>query len=70
MHDKAMFVRQGCFVYSVTWRNCYITAPQVAKNEFAFSFRPMRKEKQVGGNMQMFHVDVNIGIGFKNDSFQ
>ncbi len=40
----------------------------VAKNEFAFSFRPMRKDQQVGGNMLIFHVDVNmkrLGIRFK-----
>ncbi len=30
----------------------------------------MRKDQQVGGNMLMFDIDVNIGIGFKNDSFQ
>ncbi len=44
----------------------------VAKNEFAFSFRPTRKDQQVG-NMLMFHVDVNmkrLGIRIKNDSFQ
>ncbi len=33
----------------------------------------MRKDQQVGGNMLMFHVNVNmkrLGIRFKNDSFQ
>ncbi len=45
----------------------------VAKNEFAFSFRPTRKDQQETSNMLMFHVDVNmkrLGIRFKNDSFQ
>ncbi len=42
----------------------------VAKNEFAFSFRPMRKHQQVGGNMLMFDVNMKrLGIRFKNDSF-
>ncbi len=31
----------------------------VAKNEFAFSFRPTWKDQQVGGNMLMFHADIN-----------
>ncbi len=73
---KAVFVRQCCFVYSVTGETAVFNAPTahlVAKNEFVFSFRPMRKYQQVGGNMLMIHVDVNmkrLGIGFKNDSFQ
>ncbi len=34
---------------------------------------PGLRTQQVGGNMLMFHVDVNmkwLGIHFKNDSFQ
>ncbi len=52
----------------------------VAKNEFAFSFRPTRKScfsrsarNKWAGNMLMFHVDINmkrLGIRFKNNSFQ
>ncbi len=33
----------------------------------------MQKDQQVGGNMLMFHFDVNmkrLGIRFKNDLFQ
>ncbi len=37
----------------------------MAKNEFAFSFRPTRKDQQVGGNMLMFDVHVNMkSLGF------
>ncbi len=72
MPDKAAFVRAVLFVYSVTGETV-ILSHLVTKNEFAFSFRPRRKDQQVGGNMLMFHVDVNmkrLGIRFKNDSFQ
>ncbi len=53
----------------------------VANNTFAFSLRPMWKSSfprsalhnKWAGNMQLFHVDVNMkqfGIHFKNDSFK
>ncbi len=32
----------------------------VAKNEFAFSFRPTEKTNKWAGNMLMFHVDVRL----------
>ncbi len=60
---------QCYFVYSVTVE----TAPKahlVAKNEFAFSFRPMRKDQQVGGEYANDSCWCQTGIGFKNDSFQ
>ncbi len=41
----------------------------VAKNEFAFSFRPTRKDQQVGGNMLMIHVDVKQGFVLKTTHF-
>ncbi len=44
----------------------------VAKNEFAFSFRPTRKDQQVGGNMLMFDVHVNmksLGVVLKMTRF-
>ncbi len=41
----------------------------VAKNEFAFSFRPMRKDQQVGGNMLMFDDDVKQGLVLKTTRF-
>ncbi len=76
MPDKAAFVRAVLFVYSVTGETAILPLQKrhlVTKNELAFSFRPRRKDQQVGGNMLMFHVDVNmkrLGIRFKNDSFQ
>ncbi len=36
-------------------------------------WKRLQKRQQVGGNMLMFDIDVNLkrlGIGFKNDSFQ
>ncbi len=45
----------------------------VAKNEFAFSFRPRQKTNKLAGNMLIFHVDVTmkrLGIHLKKDSFQ
>ncbi len=85
MPDKAAFVsvvllcvqplpRKQLFLMLQKWL-------LVAKNEFAFSFKPTRKSSfprsarttSGGGNMLMFHVDVNmkrLGIRFKNDSFQ
>ncbi len=72
MPDKAVFVRAVLFVYCVTGETAVLPC-LVTKNELAFSFRPRRKDQQVGGNMLMFHVDVNmerLGIRFKNDSFQ
>ncbi len=44
----------------------------VAKNEFAFSFRPTEKTNKWAANMLMFHVDFNIkqlGIRLKTTSF-
>ncbi len=64
------------FVYSVTGETAILKLQKrhlVAKNEFAFSFRPKRKDQQVAGNMLIFHVDVKmkrLGIRFKNDWFQ
>ncbi len=75
MPDKAAFVRFVLLCVQRYHGNSYFTLqkqPLVAKNEFAFSFRPTRKDQQVGSNMLMFHVDVNmkrLGIHFKNDSF-
>ncbi len=40
---------QCCFVYSVTRETALQNRHLVAKNEFAFSFRPKRKDQQVGG---------------------
>ncbi len=71
MPDKAAFVRAVLLVYSVTEETSIITLQKrhlVAKNEFAFSFRPMRKTNKWADNMLMFHVDVNmkrLGISFK-----
>ncbi len=42
----------------------------VAKNEFAFSFRPTRKDQQVGGEYANDSCWCQTGIGFKNDLFQ
>ncbi len=48
---------QCCFVYTVTGEAASVM------NEFAFSFRPTRKDQQVGGgDMLMFHVDVNMKL--------
>ncbi len=76
MPDKAAFVSAELLCVQ-RYRETAILPLQkrhlVAKNEFAFSFRPTRKDQQVGGNMLMFHVDFNMkqfGICFKNDSFQ
>ncbi len=41
----------------------------MAKNEFAFSFRPMRKDQQVGGNMLMIHDDIKQGLVLKTTRF-
>ncbi len=68
--SDAVFVRQCCFVYSVTGETAIFNPPKVhlvAKNEFAFSFRPTRKSSFQAGNMLKFHVDVNLLTRF-NDS--
>ncbi len=55
---------QCCFVNSVTGETLQ-KRHLVAKNQLAFSFRPMRKDQQVGSNMLMFHVEVNMKcLGF------
>ncbi len=59
MPDKAVFVMLCVQCYR---GNRYFNSPKghlLAKNEFAFSFRPTRKDQQVGSNMLMFHVDLN-----------
>ncbi len=64
---------QCCFVYSVTAETAIFKLQKrhlVAKNELAFSFRPMRKEQQVGGEYANDSCWRQTGIGFKNDSFQ
>ncbi len=61
-------------MYSVTGKLLFYAPKRhlVAKNEFTFSFRPTRKDQQVGGNMLMFHVDFNMkqfGICLKTTHF-
>ncbi len=55
---------QYCIVYSVTGGKPQFLPLRkqhlVAKNEFAFSFRPMKKTLKWVGNMLMFHVDVSM----------
>ncbi len=72
MPDKAAFVSAVLFVYSVTGENDVSLLQKrhlVGKNSFAFSFRPMLKDKQVGGNMLMFHVDVKQRLVLKTTRF-
>ncbi len=66
MPDKAVFV-SAVLLCVQRYRGTAILTLQkqhlVAKNEFAFSFRPMRKDQQVGGNMLMFHVEEVVLLG-------
>ncbi len=74
MPDKAVFVSTVLLCVQRYRGTAILTLQKqhlVAKNEFAFSFRPMRKDQQVGGNMLMFHVDMKrLGIRFRNNFFQ
>ncbi len=76
MPDKAAFVSAVLLCVQRYRGNLFLPLQKwhlVAKNEFAFSFRPTEKTNKWAGNILMFHVDVNmkrLGIHFKNDSFQ
>ncbi len=60
MPDKAVFVSAVLLcVQPLLEKHIFLLLQKlhlVAKNEFAFSCRPMQKDQQVGGNMLMFHV--------------
>ncbi len=53
MPDKAVFVSAELLCVFLPLQKQHL----VAKNEFAFSFRPTLKDQQVRGNMLMSHVD-------------
>ncbi len=59
MPDKAGFVNQCCFVYSVTWETAPKAAPS-GKEWISIFIRTHDKTNKWAGNMLMCHVDVNM----------